>query len=77
MIFLKGPSISTVVQAEQGLFSHPCTYQWNGETDPLAEHRASRENLFSEPVEPTRVADPDGQDSRPPRDPFVRTPSPR
>lgn len=78
MIVLKGHyDITTsapdndIVHTGHDLFSHPDTYQWHGESEPRPDHRVSRENLFSEPVDPNRPAPvSDGQTERPPRDPF-------
>jgi hypothetical protein len=69
MTVLRGHSIITAMHAERDLFSHPYTYEWDGENDPPKGHRVSRENLFSEPVEATEPT-PDTQDKRPPRNPF-------
>jgi hypothetical protein len=83
LIVLKGPSSMTTstsdvtVRTEHDLFSHPYTYQWHGQSDPRTGSRVSRENLFSEPVDPNRPAHPvpGGQAKRPPRNPFDRSSS--
>jgi hypothetical protein len=74
MIILKGSSITKTatvdtMPTENNLFSHPYTYQWQGDGGSVDGRNVSRDNLFSEPGASNDAGAPSGRVAAP-RNPF-------